>query len=57
MVCNFIIHDGKKFMGITAIELGTGTFYEIKAKALIMATGGAGRIYSFTTYALQHQTD
>ena len=38
-------------MGITAIELGTGTFYEIKAKALIMATGGAGRIYSFTTYA------
>ena len=46
-----IIHDGKKFMGITAIELGTGTFYEIKAKALIMATGGAGRIYSFTTYA------
>lgn len=46
-----IIHNGKRFMGITAIELSTGTFYTIKAKALIIATGGAGRLYSFTTYA------
>ncbi len=46
-----IIHDGQRFLGITAIELSSGTFYAIKAKALIIATGGAGRLYSFSTYA------
>ena len=39
-----IIHDGQRFLGITAIELSSGTFYAIKAKALIIAAGGAGRI-------------
>ena len=52
-----IIHNGKRFMGITAIELSSGTFYEIKAKALIIATGGAGRIYSYSTYALSSTPD
>lgn len=52
-----IIHDGKRFMGITAIELSSGTFYEIKGKALIIATGGAGRLYSFSTYALSSTPD
>lgn len=46
-----VVHDGKRFMGVTAIEIGTGQFYAIKAKALIIATGGAGRLYSFSTYA------
>lgn len=52
-----IIHDGKKFHGVTAIEIATGTFYSIKAKALIIATGGAGRLYSFSTYALSSTPD
>ena len=52
-----IVHDGKKFMGLTAIELGSGTFYTIKGKALIIATGGAGRLYSFSTYALSSTPD
>ncbi len=52
-----IIHDGKKFMGVTAIELGSGNFYTIKGKALIIATGGAGRVYSFSTYALSSTPD
>ncbi len=52
-----IIHDGKRFMGLTAIELGSGTFYTIKGKALIIATGGAGRLYSFSTYALSSTPD
>ena len=52
-----IIHDGKKFMGITAVELSSGTFYTIRAKALIIATGGAGRLYSFSTYALSSTPD
>jgi succinate dehydrogenase / fumarate reductase flavoprotein subunit len=52
-----IIHDGQQFMGVTAIELSSGTFYTIRAKALIIATGGAGRIYSFSTYALSSTPD
>ena len=52
-----IIHDGKRFMGITAIELSSGTFHEIRGKALIIATGGAGRLYSFSTYALSSTPD
>ena len=52
-----IIHDSKKFMGVTAIELSSGNFYTIKGKALIIATGGAGRLYSFSTYALSSTPD
>ena len=46
-----LVHDGRRFMGITAIELSSGAFHVIRAKALILATGGAGRLYSFSTYA------
>lgn len=52
-----IIHDGQKFCGITAIELASGNFYIIKGKALIIATGGAGRIYSFSSYGLSSTPD
>jgi len=52
-----IIHDGNRFMGLTAIELSSGTFYIIKGKALIIATGGAGRLYSFSTYSLSSTPD
>ena len=52
-----IVHDNKKFMGLTAIELSSGTFYTIRGKALIIATGGAGRLYSFSTYALSSTPD
>jgi len=52
-----IVHDGKRFMGLTVIELSSGTFYTIKGKALIIATGGAGRLYSFSTYSLSSTPD
>jgi len=52
-----IIHDGQRFLGVTAIELSNGTFYTIKAKAMIISTGGAGRIYSYSTYALSSTPD
>jgi succinate dehydrogenase flavoprotein subunit len=38
------------FRGITAIEMKTGDLHSISAKAGIIATGGAGRLYSFATY-------
>jgi len=52
-----IVHNGKKFLGVTAIEMSSGAFYSIKGRALIIATGGAGRLYSFSTYALSSTPD
>ncbi len=52
-----IIHDGTRFRGITAIEISSGGFNVIGGKALIIATGGAGRLYSFSTYALSSTPD
>ena len=44
-----IMKDGDVFRGFTAIDLRTGNMAVIKAKAGIIATGGAGRMYGFTT--------
>jgi succinate dehydrogenase / fumarate reductase flavoprotein subunit len=44
-----IIRDEDTLKGFTAINLTTGNLAVIKAKAGIMATGGAGRMYGFTT--------
>jgi succinate dehydrogenase / fumarate reductase flavoprotein subunit len=44
-----ILTDGDRFAGITTIELKTGNLVVVRAKAGILATGGAGRIYGFTT--------
>ncbi len=49
-VTSLLIESGE-FKGVTAIELKSGDFYVIKAKAGVLATGGVGRLYSFTTYA------
>jgi succinate dehydrogenase / fumarate reductase, flavoprotein subunit len=55
--CTSILTDGNRFRGITAIEMKTGNFYKIKAPAGIICTGGAGRIYSFSTYAYSSTPD
>ena len=52
-----ILHDGKKFRGMTVIELSSGQFTVMAGRALIIATGGAGRLYSFSTYALSSTPD
>ncbi len=49
--CTSILSDGSSFRGFTAIELKTGQFIIIKSLAGIICTGGAGRIYGFSTYA------
>ena len=49
--CTSIVSDGFSFRGFTAIELKTGQFIIIKSLAGIICTGGAGRIYGFSTYA------
>jgi succinate dehydrogenase / fumarate reductase, flavoprotein subunit len=49
--CTSILSDGSSFRGFTAIEMKTGRFVIIKSSSGIICTGGAGRIYGFSTYA------
>ena len=45
-----ILVEQGEFRGVTAIEMKTGELSSISGKAGIIATGGAGRLYSFATY-------
>jgi fumarate reductase flavoprotein subunit len=45
-----LVDDGK-VCGIVAIELATGRVETIRASAVIVCTGGCGRVYPFTTNA------
>lgn len=49
--------DNDNFCGVTAIEMKTGDFIKFRALAGIICTGGAGRIYSFSTYAYSSTPD
>ncbi len=52
MVCTgFGEESGRRFVGCTAINIETGEVVYFKARATILATGGAGRIYQSTTNA------
>ncbi|MBU2863200.1 succinate dehydrogenase flavoprotein subunit [Reinekea marina] len=44
-------------VGVIAIEIETGDIVHIQAKATVLATGGAGRIYASTTNALINTGD
>ena len=50
-VTKLIIEDGA-CRGVVAIDLKTGDIHTIKAKAVIVATGGAGRVFEPSTNAL-----
>jgi len=52
-----ILYSDRQFRGLTAIEIASGNFHTFKAKSCIIASGGAGRIYSFATYALSSTPD
>ncbi|AFZ70704.1 ubiquinone-dependent succinate dehydrogenase or fumarate reductase, flavoprotein subunit [Caldisphaera lagunensis DSM 15908] len=47
---NFVVEDGV-YKGLYAINMKDGKLYLFKSKAAIIATGGVGRLYTFTTYA------
>ena len=49
-VTRLLMDDGR-VQGVAAIELRTGLVRAIGAKAVILTTGGAGRIFPFTTNA------
>ena len=40
------------FQGVTVWDLAHGDFFPIQGKALVIATGGACRMFGFTTYSL-----
>jgi len=50
-VTSILLEDGE-FRGLTVWDLTTGEFFLLRGKALILATGGACRMYGFTTYSL-----
>ena len=47
-VTSLIVADGR-CQGATAIDVVTGEMHSIGAKSVILSTGGAGRVYPFTT--------
>jgi fumarate reductase flavoprotein subunit len=49
-VTRLLVDDGR-VQGVAAIELRTGQVRAIAGKAVILSTGGAGRIFPFTTNA------
>src|SRR6516165_2011292 len=49
-VTKLLVDDGR-VMGVVAIELMSGKIQAITAKAVILCTGGCGRIFPFTTNA------
>ena len=52
-----LLTEGGEFKGVTAINLKTGQFCVFAAKAGIIATGGAGRLYRFATYGYSSTPD
>lgn len=50
-VTSLLIEDGR-CVGLTAIDAVTGVMRALTAKAVILATGGAGRVFPFTTNAM-----
>jgi fumarate reductase flavoprotein subunit len=49
-VADLLVDDGR-VRGVLAIEIATGQFYLFEARAVILATGGAGRVYRQNTNA------
>jgi succinate dehydrogenase flavoprotein subunit len=49
-VTKLLVDDGR-CQGVVAIELGTGQVHAITAGAVILCTGGCGKVFPFTTNA------
>ncbi len=49
-VTSILVEDGQ-FAGLTVYDAMNGKFELLKAKALMIATGGMGTLYGFTTYS------
>jgi len=52
-----VILDGNKCGGVIAIEIATGEVHTFKAKAVLFATGGFGRMFKITSNAYANTGD
>ncbi|MFQ5833811.1 MAG: FAD-dependent oxidoreductase [Candidatus Thorarchaeota archaeon] len=52
-----IVRSEKKVCGLTAIDIATGEVHGFEAKAVVLATGGFGRVYGHSTNALINTGD
>ena len=52
-----LVRADNRIMGVTALEIATGKVIGIAAKAVILATGGFGRVYGRSTNALINTGD
>ena len=57
MALDLIRNEQGDVVGVTALELETGDLYELQAKAVLLATGGAGRIFAASTNAFINTGD
>ncbi len=46
-----LLLEGGRFAGLTLIDAPTGEFVVLRGKALLIASGGLGNLYGFTTYS------
>ena len=46
-----ILVEGGRFAGLVGIHAGSGETVVLRGKALLIATGGGGTLYGFTTYS------
>lgn len=46
-----ILVENNEFRGLTVFSMTTGEYKVIRGKALIIASGGSGTLYGFTTYS------
>ena len=49
-VTSLLVEDGR-FAGLTIYDAPTGEFQVVRGKALLIASGGLGTLYGFTTYS------
>ncbi|RUM46958.1 MAG: succinate dehydrogenase/fumarate reductase flavoprotein subunit [Hyperthermus sp.] len=49
-VTSIVVEEGE-FRAVTALDLSSGEMIVFRGKAGVIATGGAGRVYRFTTYS------
>ena len=57
MALDLIRDEAGDVVGVTALEMETGEVYNFHAKAVLFATGGAGRIYAASTNAFINTGD
>lgn len=44
-----LLTEGERIAGVMALEIATGELHLLRAKSVILATGGAGRLFRFNT--------